>query len=221
MAATLLSPPRPYVKFVNADDTLTAQGYDFLYGLYRRVGGSLSALNAATLLDKTWSEPAAIGNITPSTGRFTSLTATSYTMASISSSATILTILPTGTGSTMDKVIIGDSVPAKATFSDLYVTPTTGLGVNLQPSGTVTIKSGTTVGTLDKVAVGSLVASTGKFTTFGCNGAAVQTSYVVGTTLGAYAAGANGLSTAGDMQALVNKVIALETALKNNGICTV
>lgn len=132
MPQLTIQPLRPSAAFADQQGNLTKEGYDFLYGLYRRVGGSLDSLNAVTLADKTWDSPDPIGVTTPSPGKFTTL------------------------------------------------------------------------------------QSTGAF---GCNGSAVQVSYTLGATLGAYAAGANGLSTGAAMQALVNKVIAIETALKNNGIC--
>jgi hypothetical protein len=125
MPTLTVPPPRPYDKYVNPDGTLTTQGYDFLYGLYLRVGGSLSSLNAVTLTDKTWDAPNPIGTTTPNTG---------------------------------------------------------------------------------------------KFTTFGANGATPQAAAASGVALVAYAAGANGLANGADMQALVNKVIAMDAALKANGI---
>lgn len=230
MPTLTISPPRPYVQFVETDSgKLTGQGYDFLYGLYRRVGGSLSDLNAATLLDKTWAEPDPIGSVTPSTGNFTTLSALStntqsFTATGITNFGLNLVIDLPGS---MNQVVIGDSGPARATFTELNVTPSTGLQVRLEPSGVVLIKGGAGTSTMDNVSIGSLVAAPGKFTTlqavnqFGCNGASIQSSYAVGATLGAYAAGANGLSTGAAMQALVDKVIAMETALKANGILKV
>jgi hypothetical protein len=53
---------------------------------------------------------------------------------------------------------------------------------------------------------------------FGCNAKTPQSSYASGGALNAYAAGANGLSAATDVQALVNLVIAIRQALVNNGI---
>lgn len=71
-----IQPLNPYNKFVDENGKLSRDGYSFLYNLYLRVGGSLDSLNAATLLDATWSEPNAIGNTTPSTGKFTTLEGT-------------------------------------------------------------------------------------------------------------------------------------------------
>ncbi len=55
---------------------------------------------------------------------------------------------------------------------------------------------------------------------FSCNNANPQTAYATGATLSAYSGGTYGLSAAADMQALVNKVIAHDAALKANGICS-
>lgn len=225
MTALTISPPRPYVKFVEEDRTLTVQGYDLLFGLYKRVGGSLSDLNAATLLDKTWDSPDPIGSIAPSTGRFTNLTAvTSFTASGFTLTTTAIAINPTS--GLMDRVAIGNSTPAPGKFSDLQVVPTTGTNVRLEPSSTLTITGGSGVSIMNNVSIGATTASTGKFTSlqatgnFGCNGSAVQPSYAIGATLNAYASGANGLSSGADMQALVNKVLAIEATLKANGICT-
>lgn len=67
---------RPNSTFVGKDGNLTLEGYRFLDGIYVRVGGSLDALNAVTLADKTWDAPNPIGSTTPSTGKFTTLQAT-------------------------------------------------------------------------------------------------------------------------------------------------
>jgi hypothetical protein len=71
------------MKFTDENGNLMTGAYDFLFGIYQRIGGVLSALNAATLLDKTWGAPAAIGNNTPNSGAFTSLSATSLTTGSV------------------------------------------------------------------------------------------------------------------------------------------
>lgn len=67
---------RPNSTFVDKDGNLTLEGYRYLDGIYIRVGGSLDSLNAATLADKTWDAPNPIGSTTASTGRFTTLQAT-------------------------------------------------------------------------------------------------------------------------------------------------
>ena len=72
---TLIQPLRPYIPFTEKNGTLTKEGYDFLFNMYRRVGGTLSDLNAATLADKTWEEPGTIGFLIPNTGKFSTLTA--------------------------------------------------------------------------------------------------------------------------------------------------
>lgn len=73
---SLIQPLNPYNPFVDDKGKLTRDGYAFLYNLFLRVGGSLSALNAATLLDANWSNPNPIGDVTPNTGKFTTLEGT-------------------------------------------------------------------------------------------------------------------------------------------------
>lgn len=58
-------------------------------------------------------------------------------------------------------------------------------------------------------------------TGFGCNGTTPQTAASIGAALAAYGAGANGLSSGAEMQALVNQVKAIAAALKANGIAIV
>lgn len=73
MPALTVQPLRPYVPFTGPDGILTLEGYQFLYNMFLRVGGSLDSLNAVTLADKTWDAPNPIGSTTPSTGKFTTL----------------------------------------------------------------------------------------------------------------------------------------------------
>lgn len=67
---------RPYMMFTDKRGILTRSAYDFLFGLFQRVGGSLDSLNAATLQDKSWEEPGTIGSTTPTTGKFTTVETT-------------------------------------------------------------------------------------------------------------------------------------------------
>lgn len=67
---------RPYMIFTDKRGILTRSAYDFLFGLFQRVGGSLDSLNAATLQDNTWQEPGTIGSTTPTTGKFTTVETT-------------------------------------------------------------------------------------------------------------------------------------------------
>lgn len=229
--ALTISPPRPYVKFVEDNGNLSTQGYDFCYGMYLRVGGSLSSLNAALLQDKTWDEPGTIGSSTPNTGKFTTLEATSnVTFSGVLATTTLLTINPIA--GTMNKVNIGGVTPGTGAFTTLTATTLTvnspsSTNVTLEPTDRVRITSGSVQGFMDNINIGTTTPRAGAFTSliasssFACNAAAPQGSYSVGATLNAYAAGANGLANAADMQALVDKVIALETALKNNGICEI
>lgn len=130
MPSLNVQPLRPYVTFVEpSDGTLTKTAYDFLYGLYLRVGGSLDALNAVTLADKTWDAPNPIGSTTPSTGKFTTLqTTTSLNVG--------LSVLPTGSGLKHVRITtgsIGAGVSAlvthtwATTFADANYTVAAGL----------------------------------------------------------------------------------------------
>jgi hypothetical protein len=86
---TLTIPPlKPFQLFTDKDGLLTKTAYDFLFGLFSRVGGSLSELNAVTLVDKTWDAPDPIGSTTPSTGKFTTLESTTALTVGASVTAT-------------------------------------------------------------------------------------------------------------------------------------
>lgn len=72
--ATLKIPPlRPTAPFTDKAGNLTKDAYDFLFGLYQRVGGSLDSLNAVTLTDATWDAPDPIGSTVPNTVTATTL----------------------------------------------------------------------------------------------------------------------------------------------------
>lgn len=64
------------MMFTDQSGNLTKDAYDFLFGLFQRVGGSLDNLNAATLETFTWEAPGTIGSTTPASGKFTSVQAT-------------------------------------------------------------------------------------------------------------------------------------------------
>lgn len=66
-----VQPLRPNMIFTDKNGNLTKEAYDFLYALFTRVGGSLSNLDAATLLGANWSIPNPIGSSYPNTGQFT------------------------------------------------------------------------------------------------------------------------------------------------------
>lgn len=83
MTTNKIPPLRPYMKFTDENGNLMTGAYDFLFGVYQRIGGVLSNLNASTLLDKNWSAPAPIGTTTANTGAFTGLTATATTTGSL------------------------------------------------------------------------------------------------------------------------------------------
>jgi hypothetical protein len=84
MPVLTIPPLRPKAIFTDQMGVISKEGYDFLYGLYLRVGGSLSSLNAVTLADKTWDAPNAIGSTTPNTGKFTTLESTTSFTAGLS-----------------------------------------------------------------------------------------------------------------------------------------
>lgn len=86
-----VAPLRTNIPFVLENGVLTKEAYDFLFNLFLRVGGSLDSLNAATLLDQTWSEPAAIGNVTPASGQFTTLQSTAGTQTTTLQATTSVT----------------------------------------------------------------------------------------------------------------------------------
>lgn len=69
-------PLRPSMMFTDKTGGLTKDAYDFLFAVFQRIGGSLSNLDAASLLDANWSNPNPIGDVTPSTGKFTTLQST-------------------------------------------------------------------------------------------------------------------------------------------------
>lgn len=107
--STNIQPLRPYTLFTDKTGVLTKTAYDFLFSMYTRIGGSLDALNAVTLADKTWEEPNPIGSTTPSTGKFTTLVVTT-------------SVLPGG-GLKHARVTTG-SVGAGATALITYTWPT-------------------------------------------------------------------------------------------------
>lgn len=64
-------PLRPSMLFTDKNGNLAKDAYDFLFAVFQRIGGSLSNLDAASLLDANWSNPNPIGDVTPSSGKFT------------------------------------------------------------------------------------------------------------------------------------------------------
>lgn len=70
-----VQPLRPYMMFTDKNGNLTKDAYDFLFAIFQRVGGSLSDLDAASLLGGNWSNPNPIGDQTPTSGKFTTLQA--------------------------------------------------------------------------------------------------------------------------------------------------
>ena len=109
-----------------------------------------------------------IGNATPNTGAFTTLSAS--TSVTFNTSGAV-TINPTTAGS-MDNVAVGVTTPASGKFTTLTATGaltanTTNQSVSVgaaSGTGTTTIASGA-VGSMDNIAIGTTTASTGRFTT--------------------------------------------------------
>lgn len=71
-----IPPLRPSMMFTDKSGNLTKDAYDFLFAMFNRVGGSLSNLDAASLLSGNWSNPNPIGDVTPNSGKFTTLQST-------------------------------------------------------------------------------------------------------------------------------------------------
>lgn len=242
---TNIQPLKPYVQFVNNNKTLTTEAYNFLYNMYLRVGGSLSSLDAALLQGATWSAPAAIGSVTPNQGKFTTLEALSVIATqslSVTAASANVNFSPTAGGvvtiksaalGAMDNVAIGAITPAAFTGTNVTVNNTlvcsgANAAVILTPTGVgvLTIAPVLTTGAMDNVVIGastpraitgSTITSTGRFA---CNGKTPPAPTVSGGALNAYAAGANGLSAAADMQALVVQVQNIRQALINHGLMT-
>jgi hypothetical protein len=120
-----------------------------------------------------------IGASTPKAGTFTSLTATS-TVSFNPVNATI-TLSPTGTGTitiapasvtgTINNVTIGNVTPADATFTSLTANGDVSMNgnnatINISPIGTGTIIVNPTVtGNINNIAIGSVTARAGRFST--------------------------------------------------------
>ncbi len=90
MATDIVQPINPYNIFVDENRKLTRDAYDFLFNMFKRVGGSLSGLNAGTLEGATWESPGTIGSVVPNTGVFTTLTSTGTTSLGTSSAGVVL-----------------------------------------------------------------------------------------------------------------------------------
>ncbi len=109
---TTVQPLRPYTLFTHPNGTLTIEGYNFLYNMYLRIGGSLDSLNAATLADKTWESPNPIGTVDPNIGEFTTLEAADL----------LVTGTTTLNGGTFDNIAIGSTTASSGRFTNLTVT---------------------------------------------------------------------------------------------------
>jgi hypothetical protein len=168
-----IQPLKPFELFTDQNGILTKTAYDFLFGIFQRIGGSLDSLNAVTLADKTWESPGTIGSTTANTGRFTNLTTTGTITAGgnntfNSGSSTFspnnanIVISPTGTGTftvnpattgSFNNVNIGATTPRTGKFTTLEATS----GVNISTAGMgLTVKSGANA----KIGTATLAAGT-------------------------------------------------------------
>lgn len=162
----LIQPLNPYNKFVDENGKLTRDGYSFLYNLYLRVGGSLSSLNAALLLDATWSEPNAIGDVTPNTGEFTSLTITSgvasnggikhsrITTGSVGAGATALVTLTWGTAfADANYTVTASLIDSTAAVASLHITHIESVSASQVKIRVENTSAGALTGTLNVIAL--------------------------------------------------------------------
>jgi hypothetical protein len=191
-----------------------------------------------------WERPGKIGFKVPNTAKFTTITASGAVALSPANANVVLS--PTGTGlvtispatvgainnvaigavtpktgaftslsSTLDSVFNGVKIGQAAT-SNFYVD---GLNAAVRPFG-----AGAAAGTYFQNSAGTaswMIITVAGLTInggFGCNNMLPQAAVGSGAALAAYSAGANGLATAGEMQAVVNKLITIDAALKANGI---
>lgn len=147
MTTNKIPPLRPYMRFTDENGNLMTSAYDFLFGLYQRVGGVLSNLNAATLLDKTWGAPAPIGNNTANTGAFTGLTATSLTTGSLK-----VNTPKHGVAQLVAGVVTVNNTAVTSTTSIFVTSQADGgtpgfLRVSISPGSSFTIRSSSTTDT--------------------------------------------------------------------------
>jgi len=185
--------------------------------------------------------PGPIGSGAPSTGAFTTISATGQITSTLATGTAPFSIASTTVvpnlnvsqllgGTWAVPGTIGSTTPNTGAFTTLTASQAVTLSpananVVLSPTGTgvVTINPAT-AGAMNNVAIGATTPLTGKFTTIqstggaGFNGATPQTPVASGGALAAYVAGANGLDTGAHMQALHALVVSIRTALVANGI---
>ena len=179
-------------------NTLAISAYDLNDAVYRDLI-TLTASNTPTLAISSTGvgsiDNITIGGITPAAGTFTTLGATSS--LSVTSSNAIVTLSPIDTGTVtinpatagnINNMAIGVSTPAAGTFTTLGATSSlsiTGADVliTLSPTGTgsVTINPAT-AGTINNMAIGGSVASTGTFTSLTTNGSTNTPAIITPTT---------------------------------------
>lgn len=156
------------------------------------VTGSVGGSGFGSYFSTYLTQPPGIGNVTPNSGAFTTLSASQT--VTLSPASYNVAISPTGTGNVVispattgniNNMIIGATVKASGSFTSLSATggvtfTPANAGVNMSPTGTgqVTINPGTT-GNMDNMNIGATTAGTGKFTTL------QATSGINSTSIGA------------------------------------
>ena len=188
-----------------------------------------------------WERPGSIGSLTPSTGAFTTVSATGQITSTLATgtapfSVASTTVVPNLNvsqllgGTWAVPGTIGSTTPNTGAFTTLTANAAVTLSpananVTLSPTGTgVVTVNPATAGAMNNVAIGATTPLTGKFTTVqstgaaGFNGATPQTPVASGGALAAYAAGANGLDTGAHMASLHALVVSIRAALVANGI---
>jgi hypothetical protein len=144
---------------------------------------NVANLNASSLSGATFASPGPIGSTTPSTGSFTTLTATGVITANTTTNSQSYTTtgagtitISSGTLGTINNMAIGGTTAAAATFTSITATGAITLNTtsNNQSytttgSATITIGSGG-AGTINNMSIGATTPLSGAFTTLGATG---------------------------------------------------
>ncbi len=221
-----IQPLRPYTLFTNKNGVLTTEAYNFLYNLYLRVGGSLDSLNAVTLADHTWEEPAPIGSVTPNTGRFTTLTTTGATTFSPPNAN--VDVSPTGTGTfTVNPAVTGTinnmSIGAASASTGVFTTVNKITFTQPATSATFTLVNGKTFTVSNTM---TLTATDGSTLAIGAGGTLGTAAYTAASTY-ALVAGSSSQAFATSTLTASNIITATRTSsgatidvmdLKNAGV---
>lgn len=158
-------------------------------------GASTTNVNAFTLLNSTWSAPAPIGNVTPATGAFTTLSASGQISSTVATGTAPLSILSTTVNPNLNSALllgatwsaplpIGNTTPSTGAFTALTTTTvSSGQITSTVTTGTApfVIASNTLNANLNSalllgatwgapLPIGNTTASTGAFTTISATG---------------------------------------------------